>query len=451
MISSNTDTTTASTSTSCAIDDITKSDISITVISLCIVSFLILYCYRIYSKKSRKDLESKLNDAQRCVSDLEHQLASLQHADSENGENDDKPIRIWMDGAFDMMHYGHMNAFRLGRSLGTHLIVGVNSDETITACKGEPITNDAERYDTVRACKWVDQVVTGVPYIMNEEYLLHVIDKYKIDYVVHGDDPCVVDGKDVYESARKLGKYLTIPRTEGISTTDIVGRMLLMTRSHHSPSFDGSSSSSSQSPDSKLASRSTAYYKPMSQFLTTSSKIRIFGAGVKPPSNTDRVVYVAGSWDMFTACHVKTLEKAREYGNYVIAGVYGDMEVNNRRGINLPIMNLNERVLSCLGCKFVDDVLIEAPFAVTKDMISSLNISIVIVKSNDPYYIDGDGDDPYAIPKSMGITETIISDDNMSVLTIIDRLQSQRDRYMEKYAKKKKAESEYYDDRYKRV
>lgn len=29
------------------------------------------------------------------------------------------------------------------------------------------------------------------------------------------------------------GKYLTIPRTEGISTTDIVGRMLLMTRDHH--------------------------------------------------------------------------------------------------------------------------------------------------------------------------------------------------------------------------
>lgn len=34
-----------------------------------------------------------------------------------------------MDGAFDMMHYGHMNAFRQGRSLGTELIVGVNSDD----------------------------------------------------------------------------------------------------------------------------------------------------------------------------------------------------------------------------------------------------------------------------------------------------------------------------------
>lgn len=33
-----------------------------------------------------------------------------------------------MDGAFDMLHYGHMNAFRQGRAYGTYLVVGVNSD-----------------------------------------------------------------------------------------------------------------------------------------------------------------------------------------------------------------------------------------------------------------------------------------------------------------------------------
>jgi hypothetical protein len=37
---------------------------------------------------------------------------------------------------------------------------------------------------------------------------------------------------DVYESAQKIGKYKTIPRTEGVSTTEIVGRMLLMQKSH---------------------------------------------------------------------------------------------------------------------------------------------------------------------------------------------------------------------------
>ena len=57
------------------------------------------------------------------------------------------------------MHYGHMNAFRLGRSLGTHLVVGVNSDESITACKGKPLVNDDERLTMVRGCKFVDEVV----------------------------------------------------------------------------------------------------------------------------------------------------------------------------------------------------------------------------------------------------------------------------------------------------
>lgn len=141
-------------------------------------------------------------------------------------------VRIWMDGAFDLMHYGHMNAFRQGRALGTTLIVGVNSDETITQCKGKPVFNDQERLDMVKACKWVDKVVEGVPYIMSEEYIAYVIEKYKIDFVVHGDDPCIVDGKDVYESAKKLGKYMSVPRTEGVSTTDIVGRMLMMSNAH---------------------------------------------------------------------------------------------------------------------------------------------------------------------------------------------------------------------------
>ena len=47
----------------------------------------------------------------------------------------------------------------------------------------------------VLGCKWVDEVVRDVPYVMNDEYLRHIIDKYQLDYIVHGDDPCIVDGK----------------------------------------------------------------------------------------------------------------------------------------------------------------------------------------------------------------------------------------------------------------
>jgi|TARA_B110000967_G_C18726382_1_gene480326 ethanolamine-phosphate cytidylyltransferase len=71
-----------------------------------------------------------------------------------------------MDGAFDLMHFGHMNAFRLGRSLGTKLVVGINSDESITKCKGAPVMNDQERLTAVEGCKFVDEVVPDCPYVM---------------------------------------------------------------------------------------------------------------------------------------------------------------------------------------------------------------------------------------------------------------------------------------------
>ena len=76
------------------------------------------------------------------VKDLEEKLLSLEALDLKENHTEGREIRVWMDGAFDMMHYGHMNAFRQGRALGTTLIVGVNSDETITQCKGAPIMND---------------------------------------------------------------------------------------------------------------------------------------------------------------------------------------------------------------------------------------------------------------------------------------------------------------------
>lgn len=52
--------------------------------------------------------------------------------------------------------------------------------------------------------------------------------------------------------------------------------------------------------------------------------------------------------------------------------------MNKRRGGNLPIMNLHERVLSVLGCKYANDVLIDAPVEITPDMIASLKISEVV-------------------------------------------------------------------------
>lgn len=63
------------------------------------------------------------------------------------------------------------------------------------------------------------------------------------------------------------------------------------------------------------------------------------------------MVYVAGAFDLFHAGHVCFLEKCRELGSYVVVGLHDDWVVNQYKGSNHPIMNLQERVMSVLACR----------------------------------------------------------------------------------------------------
>eukprot|EP00904_Undaria_pinnatifida_P000727 jgi/Undpi1/10655/HiC_scaffold_29.g13104.m1 len=404
-------------------------------------------------RRRRKHLFAELREAQLQVARLEEKLLE---AEGEDDNKDGREVRIWMDGAFDMMHYGHMNAFRQGKALGTHLVVGVNSDESIAKCKGPPVMNDQERLTAVEGCKFVDEVVPGVPYVMSPEYLEYVIDTYRIDFVVHGDDPCIVDGKDVYEAAKAKGKYRSIPRTEGVSTTDIVGRMLLQSRSHHSSRATGQ-----EIPRLASFNRRREPLQVRSKFLTTSWMLRLFSAGVQAPPKGARVVYIDGAWDMFHAGHVAILKQAREFGDYLIAGVHSDEVVNAQRGFNMPIMNLNERVLSVLGCAYVNDVLIDAPLQITREMIASLKICAAVHGTVDDnmavHGIGGDNEEeeedaafsPYEVPKEMDIFHEITSSSNLTVMEIVGRIEANQELFQRKYAKKMAAEDEYYKKRYK--
>ena len=90
----------------------------------------------------------------------------------------------------------------------------------------------------------------------------------------------------------------------GVSTTDIVGRMLLMNKDHH---FDSSSevlTGKDRDGNSLLCEQST--------FLTTSRMLRLFSSGMKSPKKGERVIYIDGAWDMFHCGHVAFLEEAKK-------------------------------------------------------------------------------------------------------------------------------------------
>ena len=413
-----------------------------------LVTYFLLFGKR--HVRTRNMLAEELVAAQQQVQNLEEALLKakaqdIQSAAAAKGRNK-KEVRIFMDGAFDMMHYGHMNAFRKAASLGTKLIVGINSDASITACKGAPLTNDQERLTMVSGCKFVDEVVPGCPYVMNEKYLAYIIEKFSIDYVVHGDDPCLTpDGKDVYAAAKEAGKYQSIPRTEGVSTTDIVGRMLTMTTDHHLKTDE------TTEDDLSVMSVTERPLCEQSKFLTTSRMVRLFSQGMKAPEKGMRVIYMDGAFDMFHAGHVSILKKAKERGDYLIVGVHGDSLVNRVRGSNLPLMNVHERTLSLMGCRYVDDVLIDAPYRVTPEMVASLNIVEVVhgtIGDDD----DADGshnlEERYSHPMEAGIFTILDSPSDFNISTIMRRIQENQERFKAKIQKKKQAEADYYNDRY---
>ncbi|KAF3783508.1 Ethanolamine-phosphate cytidylyltransferase [Nymphaea thermarum] len=63
---------------------------------------------------------------------------------------------------------------------------------------------------------------SDAPYAITEEFMDKLFDEYRIDYIIHGDDPCLLlDGSDAYALAKKAGRYKQIKRTEGVSTTDM--------------------------------------------------------------------------------------------------------------------------------------------------------------------------------------------------------------------------------------
>tara|TARA_R100001509_G_scaffold162917_1_gene135856 strand:+ start:51 stop:446 length:396 start_codon:yes stop_codon:yes gene_type:complete len=69
--------------------------------------------------------------------------------------------RVWTNGCFDILHRGHIELFKYAKSLGDHLVVGLDDDARVRASKGDnrPINNLEDRVETLRSIKYIDDVV----------------------------------------------------------------------------------------------------------------------------------------------------------------------------------------------------------------------------------------------------------------------------------------------------
>lgn len=106
-----------------------------------------------------------------------------------------------------------------------YLIVGVTGDKETHRRKGLTVLSAKERAESVRHCKWVDEVVEDCPWIISDHP--EFMEKYKIDYVAHDDIPYGADeGDDIYAPIKAQGKFLVTQRTEGVSTTGIITKIV---------------------------------------------------------------------------------------------------------------------------------------------------------------------------------------------------------------------------------
>lgn len=142
-------------------------------------------------------------------------------------ESLNQPVRVYADGIFDLFHFGHARALEQAKLAfpNTHLIVGVCNDADTHQYKGKTVMTEEERYESLRHCKWVDEVVQDAPWVITEEFL----DDHDIDYVAHDALPYAdASGQadDVYGFVKAIGRFKETQRTEGVSTSDLILRII---------------------------------------------------------------------------------------------------------------------------------------------------------------------------------------------------------------------------------
>ena len=127
---------------------------------------------------------------------------------------------VYVDGIYDLCHLGHKMLFNEALKFGNRLIVGVISDEDAAHYKRRPIMNLDERVSAVQACKNVHKVIPGAPCFGLPKVF---IEEYNIHIVAHSEE---YDREDdyYYKIPRKMGITRILPRTDGMSTTELIRR-----------------------------------------------------------------------------------------------------------------------------------------------------------------------------------------------------------------------------------
>ena len=128
-------------------------------------------------------------------------------------------------------------------------------------------------------------------------------------------------------------------------------------------------------------------------------------------------VYVDMVADLFHYGHIELLKQARALGDYLLVGVHADDAVFAHK--RKPILTMEERVACVAGCRYVDEVLPNAPWVTDRAWIEKHNISLVVHGSD---YSQEDLNKTHAFAIEMGILRTVGYTPRISTTEIIRRI-----------------------------
>lgn len=325
--------------------------------------------------------------------------------------------RSWLDGCFDFMHFGHANAilqsrmtantvgfkkfayphqsqnedkptpndyeFFTAETLKEHsnlvsktmpkdgIWVGLHSDEEILKNKGSlPVMRLLERCYHVSHIRWVTPkgVVKDVPYVTE---LDHGVNDAFCEYVLHGDDlVCDADGKDCYYNVRQENRFLIVKRTEGVSTTEIIQRIL--TKSYEDRDDQKECEQFLKDDDElklleKLCLDENANTVHCSVFDKSFDNVIVQGS--LDTTDEKSIVFYNNkcrSFDMLNAGDIETLVKVKENSDKKLIVA---LNIDNIECVN----NFRERLFSLVSCSVIDGVIINPSLDVAHNFIEITN------------------------------------------------------------------------------
>jgi len=129
---------------------------------------------------------------------------------------------VFTNGCFDILHIGHVKLLEFCKSLGSKVIVGLNTDKSVKLIKGKqrPINCEQDRKKILESLKFVDEVI-----LFDEETPYNLINEIQPDIIVKGGDYSKEQVVGYHLETQGLGKIVLFNYIDGKSTTNIIGKI----------------------------------------------------------------------------------------------------------------------------------------------------------------------------------------------------------------------------------